>query len=250
MKILGIETSGTIGGFAVVEDGCLLAEVASDITGCHVEKGAAMIDYVLQSAGAKVGDLAGVAVSLGPGSFTGLRAGLASAKGLCFGSGLPLVGVPTLDCMAETFAACDGLVVPVRDARRGEIYFAVYDARDGALRRLCDYRALAPQLLAEELVALGRGVDQAARPLVLVGDALSRYGDTLRSRLGPRMVAAPQMLWAARPALVAELGARLLASGETADLDSVEPIYVRASEAERQARTKVARERSRDNKND
>jgi tRNA threonylcarbamoyladenosine biosynthesis protein TsaB len=248
MRILGIETSGNIGGFAVVDDGRLLAEVASDITGRHVERGDAMIEYVLQCAGTTIDDLAAVAVSLGPGSFTGLRVGLALAKGLCFGRGLPLVGVPTLDVMAEACAGAEGLVVPVRDARRGEIYFGLYDAAGGALRRLSDYRAVAPEALVGELLAPGRTAAESARPLVLVGDALAKYGETLRSRLGKRMVAVPELLWPPRPAMVGALGGKLLAGGKVADLDSIEPIYVRASEAERSALGGAGRGEGRDKK--
>jgi len=254
MRILGIETSGNIGGFAVVEDERLLAEVASDITGRHVERSDAMIEHVLDCAGTAISDLAAVAVSLGPGSFTGLRVGLALAKGLCFGRGLPLVGVPTLDAMAGALVGAAGLVVPVRDARRGEIYFALYGAAGGALSRLSDYRALAPEALADELLAqAGQGEAGAAgraAQLVLVGDALARYGETLRSRLGARMVAAPEVLWPPRPAIVAALGGRLLAEGKTADLDEIEPIYVRASEAERSALGGAGRGKGHDKKDD
>jgi tRNA threonylcarbamoyladenosine biosynthesis protein TsaB len=248
MRILGIETSGNIGGFAVVEGGRLLAEIASDITGRHVERGDAMIEYVLECADTPIGGLAAVAVSLGPGSFTGLRVGLALAKGLCFGRGLPLVGVPTLDVMAEVFAGTEGVVVPVRDARRGEIYFGLYDAAGGTPRRLSDYRALAPDALADELLALGKATGENAKRFVLVGDALARYGGTLRSRLGARMVEAAEVMWPPRPAMVAALGGRMLAAGKVADLDGIEPIYVRASEAERSALGKADRGEGRDTK--
>lgn len=232
MKILGIETSGSIGGFAVVEDGRILAEVTSDVTGRHLEKGAAMIEHVLASAGVSPDGLAAVAVSLGPGSFTGLRVGLALAKGICFGKGLPLVGAPTLDCIAEAMSLAEGLIVPVKDARRGEIYFSIYEAGGGRVRRLSDYMALAPDEVADRVVAVGSAALGDATVLV-AGDALTRYGEILRARLGARMVAAPEILWSPRPAVVASIGLEMLARGDIACLDTIEPLYVRPSEAER-----------------
>jgi tRNA threonylcarbamoyladenosine biosynthesis protein TsaB len=247
-RILGIETSGTIGGFALVEGERVLAEVTSDITGRHVEKGAAMIEYVLESGQMTPDDLAGVAVSLGPGSFTGLRVGLALAKGICFGRGLPLLGVPTLDCMAEAFALSEGLVAPVKDARRGEIYFGLYRASHGQVIRLAEYRALSPDLAINEIE---EKIPSGGRVL-LVGDAISKYGDMFHSRLGPRALAAPELAWPVRPGLVAALGSRMLAEGKIAQLDTVEPIYVRSSEAERKATRFVAsgRDRDRDKKDE
>lgn len=232
MKVLGIETSGSVGGFSVVEDGRLLAEAISEVTGRHLEKGAAMMEQVLESAGASYGDLSAVAVSLGPGSFTGLRVGLALAKGVCFGKGLPLVGVPTLDCIAEALSLREGLVVPVKDARRGEIYFSIYQAGGAGVRRLSDYRALPPDEVADRVAEAGGGASGEAA-VVFAGDALGRYGGVLGAKLGSRMVVAPEILWSPRPAVVASIGLRLLVRGEVADLDTVEPLYVRPSEAER-----------------
>jgi len=238
MKILAIETSGNIGGFALTDDGRLVCEVVSDLMGRHVERGAAMIQYCLESACVPAGALGAVAVSLGPGSFTGLRVGLALAKGLCFGTGAALVGVPTLDALAEGLCEADGLVAPVRDARRGEIFFSVYEARAGRLKRLCDYMALEPGAVAAQISRAGKALGVGAT-LVLVGDALPRYEDELRtglvSELGgaARIITADRLLWSPRPAVIAALGQRLLSEGKIADLDTVEPMYVRASEAER-----------------
>jgi len=232
MKMLAIETSGSLGGFAVTDDGRLLSEVVSDITGRHVEKGAAMIQYCLESACVPAGALGAVAVSLGPGSFTGLRVGLALAKGLCFATGTALVGVPTLDAMAEGLCLAEGLVAPARDARRGEIFLSVYEARGGRMKRVADYLALPPEAAAEEILKAGKALGSSG-PILLAGDALVRYEDQLRSLLGARMIVADKMLWSPRPAVVAALGQRLLSEGKIADLDTIEPLYVRLSEAER-----------------
>ncbi|MFH1312618.1 MAG: tRNA (adenosine(37)-N6)-threonylcarbamoyltransferase complex dimerization subunit type 1 TsaB [Candidatus Eisenbacteria bacterium] len=230
MRVLGIETSATTGGFAVIDGERLMAELVADITGRHVEKGVAMIGEVLDSAGVKVEDLDAVAVSLGPGSFTGLRVGLAIAKGMCFGRGMSIVGVPTLDCIAESLGSREGLVVPVRDARRGEIYFSIFSAEKGTVTRTCDYLAMPPDRVISAINDLPAG-----RSVVLSGDALSRYGDDLRAGVGSEVVFAPETMWAAKPSVVALMGASLIERGESADLDTIEPMYVRPSEAERQA---------------
>jgi tRNA threonylcarbamoyladenosine biosynthesis protein TsaB len=252
VRVLGIETSGSFGGFAIADDSGVLAEVAADIMGHHLERGSDMIREVMAEAGLALRDLAGVAVSLGPGSFTGLRVGLALAKGMCLGSALQLVGVPTLDCVALGLASFGGLVVPVRDARRGEVYFAVYEVREGRALRLSPYRALAPEAVVEEL----REGSWAGSPpgglqrVALAGTGLARYGDIFRSGLGERAVIAPEALWEARPGVVAAEGLKLLGEGKVASLDTLEPIYVRASEAERQAAGRVPHGTGRDPKNE
>lgn len=230
MRVLGIETSASVGGFAVVDNDRVMAELVQDMTGQHVERGAVMIEEVLGSAGIKPADLDGVAVSLGPGSFTGLRVGLAIAKGLCFANGVDIIGVPTLDSIAEPLGCCEGLVVPARDARRGEIYFSVYSSEASRVTRISDYLALPP----EGAIAVVNDL-AAGRRVVVAGDALDRYGDVLRSGLGPETIFAPGMFWSARPSVVALLGAGLLKRGRAANVDSIEPMYVRPSEAERRA---------------
>ena len=230
MRVLGIETSTTIGGFAVVDGDRLLAELVSDITGRHVERGVGMIEEVLDNAGLKTTDLDGVAVSLGPGSFTGLRVGLAIAKGICMGSGIAVAGVPTLDSIAESLSLWEGVVVVARDARRGEVYLSTYSSRSSTVTRMGDYLALSPEGIIDLVNALPSG-----QRVLVAGDALERYGDALRSGLGPEPVFAPRMFWAARPSVVALLGASSIEQGMTADPDTIEPMYVRPSEAERRA---------------
>ncbi|HVP58771.1 MAG TPA: tRNA (adenosine(37)-N6)-threonylcarbamoyltransferase complex dimerization subunit type 1 TsaB, partial [bacterium] len=193
MKVLGIETSGGIGGFALVDDTQLVAEEVADIMGHHLERGSDMIESILTGAGLGVSDLEGIAVSLGPGSFTGLRVGLALAKGLAVGAGLALAGVPTLDAIAEGLREAEGMVVVVRDARRGEVYFAAYRAGVGGLARLGPYRALAPEAVAAELAQEGALLG-SERPIVVAGDGLARYGDIFRRALGGRAAFAAEPL--------------------------------------------------------
>ena len=228
MYVLGIETSGEQGGFAVVNDGKVVCEIIANMHGAHVEKGSTLIEDSLKMASITVGDLDGVAVSLGPGSFTGLRVGLALAKGLCFGTGARLLGVPSLDAIAEMLRMWQGLVVPMRDARRGEVYFSVYRSDGAAIERLTDYMALPPESAGSMIGDLSQDAT-----ILVAGDAIARYGELLRKEFGDRLVFAQPTYWMPKPAIVAELGLRMLKAGSWLKVDEAEPLYVRPSEAER-----------------
>jgi tRNA threonylcarbamoyladenosine biosynthesis protein TsaB len=194
-----------------------------------VETSVNLVSEVLEDASLGPGDLDGVAVSLGPGSFTGLRVGLGIAKGICMGANLPLAGVPTLDCMARPLGGRDGLIIPVRDARRGEVYCCVYRSRRGEVERAGEYVSLAPS----DFIDMVKKAEQAeALPVVLVGDGLAKYGEALRDGL-PNAEFAAESFWNVRASVVGTIGLELMAAGNLLDLDRAEPLYVRASEAER-----------------
>lgn len=231
MYLLSIETSGRKGGFAIVDESGPLCEIVADMQGSHVEKSSRFIESILHTVSLDIGDIDAVAVSLGPGSFTGLRVGLALAKGLCFAAGKPLVGVPTLDCIAEMLKVCKGIVVPMRDARRGEIYFAIYSSCGGEVKRISDYQALPPA----DVLNLVRQVS-GEEAIIVSGDAIMKYGDLLRGELPADTIFAPEDLWAPRPAVIGEIGIRLFLDARTMDIEKAEPLYVRASEAERNLR--------------
>lgn len=240
MRLLAIETTGALGSFAVVdgsdaEGAKVVAEISRDIMGRHVETSIGMVSEVLEKACFALDDLDGIAVSLGPGSFTGLRVGLGIAKGLCVGAGLPLAGVPTLDCLARPLRERPGLVVPARDARRGEVYACIYRSDGESLERLTGYVSLSPRDLVSEI---GSAVEtlsarEGAPPRVtLVGDGLARHGDVLKTAPGA-LDFAPESFWNVRASVVGALGIEFMSAGGALDIDSVEPIYVRSSEAER-----------------
>jgi tRNA threonylcarbamoyl adenosine modification protein YeaZ len=234
MRLLAIETTGALGSFAVV-DGTesravgLVAGIDRDIMGRHVESSVSMVSEVLAEASLRLHDLDGIAVSLGPGSFTGLRVGLGIAKGLCVGAGLPLVGVPTLDCLARPLRDREGLIVTARDARRGEVYCALYRPAGESLERVTGYMSLAPGGLLSEIAAAREGV---AGPVTLVGDGIRTYGDIFGEIPG-EVCLAPEALWNVKASVVGAIGIDLMSAGRTLDLDTAEPIYARLSEAER-----------------
>lgn len=173
-----------------------------------------------------------LAVTHGPGSFTGLKVGLAAIKGLGLGLGLPCVGVSSLAALAlGTAEAAPGLIAPLLDARKGLVYAALFRAAGGGrLERLTDDRAVSPEDWAGELAGLEGG-----EPVTLSGPGLAGYGDFYSDRLGSRIRPAPEERWAISPAAVARLGLRKAAQGEAVPAQELTARYLRPVEAVRPA---------------
>ena len=223
MKILAIDTSTRVGSIAVVEGPLLKAQQILNIRATHNQRLLPGIERILADAGWSLDDLDGFAVSLGPGSFTGLRIGLSVVKGLAWATGKPLATVPTLDALAANVSFVPHKICPILDARKGEIYTALYrQGAEGIPLRLTSYMAIKP----EELIAL------VSETTVIIGDGLLSYGDYLKRELGNRLVLAPPHLSVIHASCVAWLAWHKLRSGESDDVSSCTPLYVRPSEAE------------------
>lgn len=227
MRVLGIESATSRQSVALVEGDRLVAEAAYLAEGTRGGGLMPMVDEVLRRAGVAPRDLRAVAVSVGPGSFTGLRVGLATAKGLALGTGAVLVGVPTLEVLAEGYLVPDVVICPVLDAYRGEVYAALFRRRNGRLERLSADAVQAPEALATTLGI----VDEETH---LIGNGAARYRERLKAALGPRAIMTDEGLLAVPSAtVVARLGLRKLQldEGERTGAEVV-PVYVRRSEAE------------------
>lgn len=151
MKILALETSAKSVSVAVVENGAVLASAYQNMGLTHSVTLMPLLDSMLKNAGLTAKDMSLIAVAAGPGSFTGLRIGVSAAKGLAWALELPCCGVSTLEAMAENARAFEGTVICAMDARRQQIYNAVFDCHDGVLERRCADRAVALEILADEL---------------------------------------------------------------------------------------------------
>ncbi len=221
--VLAIDTATNCGGVALVDgEGCL-AEFVSQSRVTYSRRLLAGIDWLMAEAGKSWEQVDGIAVSLGPGSFTGLRIGLATGKGLAMAAGAKLLGVPTLDALASQAAGACGLVCPVLDARKREVYAAFYrPGADGLLARCGEFLALPPERLCQR-------IDE---PVLFLGDGLGPYGELFRQKLGKLARFAPASLFYPRPAAVGRLGVEQFARGEFLDLAAAAPLYVRPSEAE------------------
>lgn len=226
MRLLAVETSSLTGAVALLDGETVVAECRLNVSVTHGERLLATIDRVLVAARWRLEDLDALAVATGPGSFTGLRIGVATLKGLAFATGKPVVAVPTLDALAWSLPFAAHPVCPVLDARRGEVYTALYRTRDGWLERLSPYRAVEPRALAEELAR------EAPGPIVLLGDGAMTYRTIWTEVLGAAACLAPG---SHRLPSAASLGLLALAAfrrGETTDPATLTPLYVRPSEAE------------------
>jgi tRNA threonylcarbamoyladenosine biosynthesis protein TsaB len=224
MRVLAVETSTRAGGVALVDGDRLVAEYVLDVSITHSERLLAAIDGVVADARWTPRDLEGLAVSIGPGSFTGLRIGVSTVKGLAWALGLPIAAVPTLDAMAAAVPWTALPVCTVLEARRDEVYAAFY-RRDGeGLRRESDYLALTPAALAAMLGA----------PTLVIGDAAGAI-DSPHARRLP----APQRL--PSPACVAVLGRERLRLGDTVGAAELVPFYLRPSQAELRRRAATLR---------
>jgi len=223
VKILAIDSSTSYASAAVTDGGRTLAELGMEAGSRRGERLARAVDRVLDSAGLSLGDIDAYALGLGPGSFTGLRAALSFVKGLAIARPKPVAGASTLHAMALSASAHSGPVVPVIDARKGEVFAARFVGDGGGdVTRETEDMAIPPARLAE----------LAPDETLLLGDGLSRYGDQIREVLGERAVFAPAWMWAPRAVHVAELARRRLANGDEDRIDSLVPIYVRSSDAE------------------
>lgn len=222
MKILGIDTATPYLALGIVEENKVLSEIRFNAKQAHAQLLVPNIDKILKDAELELEDLDGIALSIGPGSFTGLRIGLATAKGLCFASGKPLITVSTLDALVYFSLSAPHQMVPILDAKKNEVYAAVYDTRKGMLKRVSDYWVLA----LEKLVA------KIPEEVIFLGPGLEVFGERLKElyKGKPHFVEGEKNLPSGTA--VAFLGMEKLKCSEFEDLEKMEPFYVRKSEAE------------------
>ncbi len=227
MLVLALDTSTFLGTVAVVKDGVLLAELSASVRATHGETLLPHVQHVLSLSGAKLADLDLFAVGIGPGSFTGVRIGVATAKGLALANQKPLVGVTSLQSLARGLTFGEGLGVPVLDAHKGEVYCAAY-ARDeqGELREAVAPFHAPPEAAAQRL----RGAAEN-QPLWLAGDGLDRYGEQFFGALGAPYLRAPRLMDVPRASCLAHEAVRRFGAEGASHLASLEPMYLRPSDA-------------------
>lgn len=223
MPILAIETATQVSSVAVLAKGCLAAEVTMQAKLAHSETLMAHIEQAMKMAGSKREEVEAVAVSIGPGSFTGLRIGLAAAKAMAYAWEVPLLGVPTLEVLAQHFWSTDACVLPLIDAQKGSAYTQPFSARAG---RVQPEGPIAVQSFGEILDWAGK----EQRDVVLAGDVIRKIEG--KFELSANVHIAPAHLRMPRAANVAVLGAARLAAGESDNVMDLEPLYIRRSEAE------------------
>lgn len=225
MKILALDSSTLTGSAAVLDGGAVLAESTARVRAGHAEQMLPLVQEVLARAELTLADIARVAVGVGPGSFTGVRIAVATAKGLCLGAELPLYGVVSLDALAESaWALNDGVLVAALDARRGELFAAAWRARGGerdpVMAPMNARAAAVGAVLAREL--------RADERVWVVGDAREEDVTALASALPAGVLRAPAPC--ATP-LARWVGWAAMHGRATRDDGTMEPRYVRGSDA-------------------
>jgi tRNA threonylcarbamoyladenosine biosynthesis protein TsaB len=222
MRILAVETSTLAGGAALLDGDRVVGEYVLNIRATHSERLMAAVDHLLHLCDWKLEQLEGLAVAIGPGSFTGLRIGISAVKGLALALEIPVAAVPTLDALAATLPFAAHPVCPVLDAKKGEVYTSLYHWSDDGMSRDWEFLALAPDALCDRL----RG------PVIFVGDAVETLGALFEARLGADARFAPPGRRLPSPGCVGALGHALLLAGQTVDASALTPLYLRPSEAE------------------
>jgi len=222
MIILGVETATMTGGVALLSEERLISEYTLNVRTTHTARLMPAIDQILRDSSVDKSEIDGIAISTGPGSFTGLRIGLATAKGLALGLSIPLVGVPTLDALARNVPFATYQICTVLDAKKKEVYASLFRYEGDTLVRLMPYKVMPPGDLMKQL----------HEKTIFLGDAVNVYREFIAENLGDLAIFAPDAQRLPRAAIVAEMGLSKLKAGEYLDITSAEPLYIRPSDAE------------------
>ncbi len=223
MKVLGIDTSTSCGSVGLIDDESIISEYLLNIPVTHSERLLGTIELILREARLAKEDLDGWAISLGPGSFTGLRIGVSTVKGVALATRKPAAGVSTLDVLAYQVSPTPYLICPILDAKKGEVYTAFYRYEEtNSPKRQSAYHAIRPEDL----------INSIEERTIFVGDGVKAYGDYLRNSLPSLTIFLPTPLNYPHGSTIAKLGLNLLRKGDCLDLATFTPLYIRASEAE------------------
>ena len=234
MRILAFETSAKAASVALLQEGRLLGEYMQNSGQTHSRTIMQMAQDLLRNCDLTADDGDAVACAAGPGSFTGIRIGLAAAKGFAWGRNIPLVGISTLEAMARTVAVADGVYCAAMDARRNQVYTALFLVENGAFRRLMDDSAISVEELGQKLSELNG-------PKYLVGDGAGLcYTHLSETVAGLQLL--PEHLRMQRAAGTALLAWEQLQDGAVAPAAEVNPNYLRLSQAERERLKKLEME--------
>ncbi len=224
MPILAIETATMVSSVALSTENRLLGEIILQTRLTHSEILMPHIEKLLLMTKTEKKDLDAIAVSIGPGSFTGLRIGLAAAKSMAYVLNIPLIGISTMDALAAQYPVPNLYVVPALDAQKGNVYTSLYEWAQGSL---CQKDEIRVSPFTEVLEAC----KQMDKKVVLVGDIAQKYGQEIKEA-GDPVFAAPPYLIMPRAATLADLAWKRLQDNKVDSVMNLEPVYVRRSEAE------------------
>ena len=232
MKLLAVDSSGLVATVALLVDDSILAEYSVNYKKTHSETLMPMINEIVSITEFDIKELDAIAIAGGPGSFTGLRIGSATVKGMAEVLGIPIVSVPTVDAMAMNLWGSDDYIVPMMDARRNQTYTGIYEIdRDGKLITKLEQCAVSIEELAEE-------INKLAHPVIMLGDGADRFRDSMDELLKVEHRYAPAGMNRQRAASLARLAAQYYNEGKYTTAAEHTPVYLRKSQAEREREMK------------
>ncbi|WP_099466743.1 tRNA (adenosine(37)-N6)-threonylcarbamoyltransferase complex dimerization subunit type 1 TsaB [Konateibacter massiliensis] len=227
MKILAIDSSGLVASAAIIEDETMVAEYTINHKKTHSQTLLPMIDEIVKITDTNLEDIDAIAVAGGPGSFTGLRIGSATAKGLGLALNKPLISVPTVDGLAYNLYGTDKVICPIMDAKRNQVYTGLYEFKDDVFHIIEEQMAVSIEEIIGKLNKIGR-------PVIFAGDGIPVYAQTIKDTLTVAYSFAPAHLNKQRAASIGTLAKQYLIEGKTEPAEEHKPDYLRLSQAERE----------------
>ena len=225
MKVLAIESSSMVAGAAVADEDKIISEYFLNHKKTHSQTLMPVVDRVLDSCELSISDIDIFAAAQGPGSFTGLRIGISTIKGLAQSANKPVVGISTLDGLAYNMAYADGIICPIMDARREQVYTCLYEWDSVSLHRLSEYMAL-------PLIDLINILKEKDKKVIFNGDGVSKYHDIIKEHMGENAEFAPITCRLNRASSIACLALKEASSGHIQSYMDLVPFYLRKSQAE------------------
>jgi tRNA threonylcarbamoyladenosine biosynthesis protein TsaB len=226
MRVLAFETATILGGIAIMEEERLITEIKLNVRTTHSERLMRTLDNALKQSSLGISDMDALAVSIGPGSFTGLRVGLSTVKGLAYATGMPVIAVPTLEAFAWNLPFCRHPVCTMLDARKKEVYAAVFLWEEEEPVRIVPETSIRPALVVEHLLKADY------EKVVFMGEGALLYAGEITGAMGNRALLAPPHLMSPSASNVAYIGIRMAKRGAFNDPRGLSPFYIRRSEAE------------------
>ena len=240
MKILGIDTSGLVGAVAVADGDTLVSQFSIQYKTTHSEILMPMLDDICRKINLDLKSIDAIAVAKGPGSFTGLRIGSATAKGLALALDVPIIPVPTVDGIAYNLYGLEKIICPMMDARRNQVYTGLYTfvpntSEDKGCERSFDMQVIHEQF-ATSIDDIAEKINEIGKPVVLLGDGIPVYHDKLEELLKVPYSVAPMHQNRQNAAALIALAAKYASEGRMVSADEFAPDYLRLSQAEREAK--------------
>ena len=237
MRILAIEASSQVAGVAILTDDVITAEYTVNHKITHSQTLMPMLDEIVKMTETDLHTFDAIAISGGPGSFTGLRIGSATGKGLAQALDIPIIHVPTLEGMAYNAYGFNGIICPIMDARRSQVYTGAYKFEEDDMEILLDGCAISIEELVEQLKCFSEKV-------LFIGDGIPVFKEYLTNELGERAVFAPANMNRQRAASVASLAVKCYEQGKAVEAKEHLPEYFRTSQAEREREAKLQKEQN------